>query len=281
MWNHLRTALLLGALSALLVGVGGAIGGSALPIGLVLAIVLNVGSYYFSDRIVLSMNGATPLSPAEAPRLHAMVAELAQKAGLPMPRLYRIADPSPNAFATGRDPEHGVVAVTDGILELLPERELRGVLAHELAHIQHRDILISSIAAVMAAAVGLVADISRWGLLLGGGGGDDEEEGGGGLVGLVLTMFLAPLGATLLQLGLSRSREHLADEGAARLTGDPEGLARALLRLEGSVEALPMERPATASLYIVSPSGGFGKLLNLFRTHPPTEERVARLRALR
>lgn len=275
MANQLRTALLLGALSALLVGLGQMAGGVAVYAGLALALLLNVGSYYFSDRLVLWMNRAVPIDPAEAPRLHAMVRELADRAGLPMPRLYRIPDPSPNAFATGRDPAHGVVAVTDGILELLPERELRGVLAHELAHIQHRDILISSVAAVLAAAVGVVADLTRWSALF--GGGDDEDEGLGG-VGLLVAVFLAPLGATLLQLGLSRSREFLADEGAARLTGDPEGLARALLRLESGVAALPMERSATASLFIVSPTGGFGKLLNLFRTHPPTEERVAALR---
>lgn len=275
MANQLRTALLLGALSALLVGLGQMAGGVAVYAGLALALLLNVGSYYFSDRLVLWMNRAVPIDPPEAPRLHAMVRELADRAGLPMPRLYRIPDPSPNAFATGRDPAHGVVAVTDGILQLLPERELRGVLAHELAHIQHRDILISSVAAVLAAAVGVVADLTRWSALF--GGGDDEDEGLGG-VGLLVAVFLAPLGATLLQLGLSRSREFLADEGAARLTGDPEGLARALLRLESGVAALPMERSATASLFIVSPTGGFGKLLNLFRTHPPTEERVAALR---
>ena len=277
MKNQLKTFLLLGALGALVVAVGGFVAPGLLPLFLVLALAMNVGAYWFSDRIVLKLHGAREVSPAEAPELHAMVAELAGRAGIPKPRVCVMPDAQPNAFATGRTPERGVVAVTEGILRLLTPRELRGVIAHELAHIQNRDILVASVAACMTAVVSYIGNALTFGALF--GRSDEESEGGG--AGL-LAALIAPIGATLVQLGISRSREYLADETGARLCGDPDALADALVKLSRGAELVPSENPvpATASLFIVSPLAGAGGLTSLFSTHPAMEERVRRLRAL-
>jgi len=274
--NQLKTVVLLGALSALLVGFGASVGPGALWAFTALALAMNLFAYFFSDRLVLRMNGARQLSPAEAPRLHAMVADLAARAGIPTPRLFLIDDPAANAFATGRNPEKAVVAVTRGITELLDERELRGVLAHEIAHVKNRDILVASVAAGLAAAVSSLANVLAFTGLF--GGRDDEESPAGGL----LFMLVAPLAATLVQLGVSRSREFMADETGARLTGDPMALASALARLQRSAEAVPAAAaPATASLFIVNPFGAaLAGVARLFSTHPPAEERIRRLEAL-
>lgn len=278
MLNQAKTVLLLGVLSALLVGIGGAVAPGSLGLFLVLAIVMNVGAYFFSDRIVLRMHGAQEVAPEQAPDLHRMVEELAQAANIPKPRVAIIDDPQPNAFATGRNPKHGVVAVTTGILQILSRRELRGVLAHEIAHIQHRDILVSSIAAVLGSAISGIAQMLQFGALFGGSSQDGEEEGGGG-GGLALAL-IAPIAAMLVQFGISRSREYLADEGGAKLSGDPEALANALLKLHRAATEIPTEQPvpATASLFIVNPfAGALQSLGRWFSTHPPVEERVRRL----
>ena len=279
MWNQLKTIVLLGGLSAALVGFGRLVAPGWSWAFVALALAVNVGAYWFSDRLVLRMHGARELSPAEAPRLHGMVAELAQRAELPRPRVYLIEDPHANAFATGRNPRHGVVAVTTGLLELLSPRELRGVLAHELAHIKNRDILVSSVAAVLATALTSLANLVQFSALF--GGSQSEEEEGGSPLGALALAFVAPLAATLVQMGISRSREFMADETGARLSGDPEALASALARLSRAAERLPGEaQPATASLFIVNPLAGLGSLLSWFSTHPPMEERIERLRRL-
>jgi heat shock protein HtpX len=277
--NHLKTIVLLGALSALLVAVGGSLAPGHMPMFLVLAMGMNLGAYFFSDRLVLRMHGARALAQEDAPELHGVVRELAYRAGLPMPRLFLIDDPQPNAFATGRSPRHGVVAVTRGILELLSPRELRGVLAHELAHIRNRDILVSTIAACVAGAITYAAHaLSFLGL---GAARSDDEEGGSPAAGL-LVMLVAPIAATLIQLGISRSREFLADEAGAAIAADPLALASALGRLERAADVLPSAtaQPATASLFIVNPFAGGARVARLFSTHPSTEERIARLQAL-
>lgn len=280
MKNQLKTVLLLGILSAVLVGIGGALGKSFLVGALVLAVMMNVGAYFFSDKMVLAMHGARELSPSEAPRLHRMVEELSANAGIPKPRVFMMNDMQPNAFATGRDPEHGVVAVTAGIMQLLDERELRGVIAHELAHIKNRDILVSTIAATVAAAVTYLAHaVGLFGSMF-LGRGEDDDEGLSPLQTLALAL-VAPLAATLIQLGISRSREYLADQTGAKICGDPEALARALERLEHGASMVPSTaQPATASLFIVSPFAGMQSILSLFSTHPRTEERTRRLREL-
>lgn len=282
MGNQLRTFLLLGLLTVLIVLIGRAIGGShGMVIALVIAALMNLGSYWFSDKIVLAMYGAQPVSEEEAPELYAMVRELAQRAGLPMPRICIIPSESPNAFATGRNPEHAVVAVTEGILRLLKPHELKGVLGHELAHIKDRDILIGSIAATFAGAIMVLADMARWSAIFGGAKSDDDEGGGLGIVGVIVLSILAPLAAMLIQMAISRSREYLADEEGAKLAGNPEFLASALEKLAYGVERIPMEeaRPATAHMFIVNPLTG-GGIMNLFSTHPPIEERIRRLRSL-
>lgn len=277
MWNQIKTVLLLGALSALVVGIGGALAPGHLWLFAAFALLTNLGAYFFSDKLVLAMSRARELDPAEAPELHAMVAELAQRAEIPKPRVFLIPELQPNAFATGRNPAHGVVAVTQGIVQLLDRRELRGVLAHEIAHIKNRDILISSIAAALGSMITSVAHALAFASMFGGSQRDEEGEGGGGGIFLAL---VAPIAATLVQMGISRSREYVADESGARISNDPEALARALLKLHGAAEAIPANaQPATASLYIVNPLHG-GALLNLFSTHPPMEERVRRLREL-
>lgn len=281
MKNHLKTILLISVLSVLVIGLGTAAAPSFAYLFVAIAVVMNIGAYFFSDKIVLRMHGARELNPAEAPEIHGMLSELAARAQIPKPRLYIIADRQPNAFATGRNPEHGVVAVTEGIVELLTLRELRGVLAHELAHIKNRDILLSSIAAVMVSVVTGIANALSLASLFGSSGGDSEEEGGGAFSGLLLAL-VAPFAATLVQLGISRSREYLADEVGAQISGDPEALASALRKLERGSQLIPTEQPhpATSSMFIVNPLSGSGAVLRLFSTHPSTEERVARLLAM-
>jgi heat shock protein HtpX len=280
MKNQLKTIVLIGALSALVLGIGSAVAPGHMYLFIVLSLGMNLGAYFFSDRLVLRMHRARELGPEQAPELYQIVGELAERAEIPRPRLYLIPDAQPNAFATGRNPKHGVVAVTEGILRLLSQRELRGVLAHEIAHIKNRDILVSSIAAVMASVVTYLANAITMMGLFGAGHSDEEGDGDGG--SNLLLALVAPIGATLVQLGISRSREYMADATGARISGDPEGLASALLKLERGAEAIPAlhPQPATASLFIVNPFAGSGAVLRLFSTHPATEERVQRLREL-
>lgn len=279
MLNQLKTVALLGVLSLLLIGVGGAVAPGLLWLFMAFAIAMNVGAYFYSDRLVLRMHRAREVDAVEAPDLHSMVEELAERAGLPKPRIAVIDDDQPNAFATGRNPEHGVVAVTTGITRLLSRRELRGVLAHELGHIKNRDILIQSVAAVVGTAISGVANVLQFGALFGGGSSDDEEGSGAG--GLVLAI-VAPIAAGLVQMGISRSREYLADEAGARISGDPEALASALLRLQRASQAIPAAHPvpATASLFIVNPLAGLERVSRWFSTHPPVADRVERLREI-
>jgi heat shock protein HtpX len=271
----LRTTILLASLSGLLVLIGALIGGpSTAGVFLVIALLINLGSYFFSDKLALKMSGAKPIDEAEAPRLYQIVRELTTRAGLPMPRLYMIPQDQPNAFATGRNPKHSAVAVTRGITKLLSEDELRGVLAHELAHIQHRDILIQSVASAIGAAITYLAYMLMW-------FGGDEDSGPLGLVASLALVLLAPLAASIIQLSISRQREYAADAGGAEICGNPESLASALLRLEQGAEAIPMQvNQAAEPLYIVKPFKG-GGIAGLFSTHPPIEERVRRLRQMR
>ncbi|HEX9883339.1 MAG TPA: zinc metalloprotease HtpX [Desulfobaccales bacterium] len=279
MENRVKTVLLLAGLTAFLVFMGKVLGGrSGMYVAFVLALAMNFFSYWFSDKIVLRMYGAQEVSPSEAPQLHQIVDELAREAGIPKPKVYIIQDDSPNAFATGRNPEHAAVAATEGIMRLLTPTELKGVLAHEIGHVRNRDILISSIAATMAGAIMILADIARFGAIFGLGRDDDE---GPGILGVLVMSIIAPIAAMLIQLAISRSREYLADETGARLAHNPESLARALEKLAMGVERAPMNAsPATAHMFIVNPLTG-RSLMNLFSTHPPIEERVARLRAMR
>jgi heat shock protein HtpX len=271
--NYTKTALLLGLLTGLLVLLGWFVGGSTWAVyALVFAVVLNFASYWWSDRIVLALHGAQPIAPGELPELHRIVERLATRAGIPKPRLYRVRDAAANAFATGRNPEHAVVCVTDGILELCNEVELEGVLAHELSHVNNRDILISSVAATLAGAIALLGR-----LLFFGGGRDDRDRGGVG--GALLVSLVAGFVATLFQLAVSRSREYGADSSGARLAGSARGLASALRKLGTASGRIPMRTasPATAHLYIVAPLSAQGGALSLFMTHPPLERRIARL----
>jgi len=279
MKNQLKTIVLLGALSALLVGIGGAMGGSYMYLFGVLALVMNFVGYFWSDKIVLKMSGARELAPNEAPWLHNMVQELSYAAQIPKPRVYLIPERQANAFATGRNPRNGAVAVTQGIVDLLNERELRGVIAHELAHIKNRDILVSSVAAMLATAITYAAHALQFAAIFGGAGRDEEDRGSAG--GGLLVALVAPIAATLVQLGISRSREFLADETGARISGDPMALASALRKLHMGAQRIPADvAPATASLFIVNPFAGGQTLMNLFSTHPPMEKRVERLMAL-
>jgi heat shock protein HtpX len=270
----LRTVILMAALGGLLVAIGFAIGGIKIAsVFLVIALVMNFVAYWFSDKIALASAGAKPVSESEAPRLYQMVRELTTRAGLPMPRLFVIPSDSPNAFATGRNPKHAAVAVTSGITKLLSEDELRGVLSHELAHVRNRDILTTSIASAIGAMITWIAYLFLW------FGGDDESPLG--LIGGLALFLLAPISATLIQLGISRQREYSADATGAEICGNPESLASALLRLEDGAKAMPMQvNQATEPLYIVKPFSG-GGLAGLFSTHPPIEERVRRLRQMR
>jgi heat shock protein HtpX len=282
MGNSGKTVLLLGLLTGLILGIGQLLGGShGLVIAFVLAAIMNFASYWFSDRIVLAMYSARQVDENSAPELYRIVRDLTMRAQLPMPRLYVIPSESPNAFATGRNPEHSAVAVTEGILRLMNREELEGVLAHELSHVRNRDILVSSIAATLAGAVMILADMARWAAFFGGMRGERENEGHGGLVGLIVTAVLAPIAALLIQMAISRSREFMADATGAKITGNPLGLASALEKLGRATQMLPMEeaRPETAHLFIVSPLSG-GSFMSWFSTHPPLEQRIARLRAM-
>jgi len=265
-------------LTVLFILVGTAIGGKSGAIyAFIFAALMNFFSYWFSDKIVLRMYGAKEVSQSEAPELYGIVAELTSKASLPMPKVYIMENDTPNAFATGRNPEHAAVAVTTGILRILTRDELMGVIGHELSHILHRDILISTIAATMAGAISILANMARWGAMFGGFRSDDEEGGGGGniLVVLLVSIF-ASIAAMLIQLAISRSREYMADEGGAHLS-HPLSLAKALGKLEVAAQRIPMEaNPSTAHMFIVNPLRG-GRVLSLFSTHPPIEERIARL----
>jgi heat shock protein HtpX len=282
MANLFKTGVLLAALTVLLVLIGGALGGqNGMVMAFVLAMVMNLGSYWFSDRIVLAMYRAQPVDEAGAPGLYRIVRTLATRAGIPMPRVYMIPGETPNAFATGRNPEHAAIAVTEGILRIMSEEELEGVLAHELSHVQNRDTLIMAIAATLAGAITYMAHMAQWAMIFGGGRRDsDDESGGGGVIGGLLMIVLAPLAATLIQLAVSRSREFQADASGAQMAGQPWGLAKALEKLEVASKVAPMQAtPATAHLFIVNPLTG-GGWTTLFSTHPPVAERVARLRAM-
>lgn len=277
--NRTKTVVLLATLTALLLWAGQALGGRAgLTFAFVLAAAMNLGSYWFSDRIVLRMYNARELTPAEAPELYSLVQQLAVRAGLPMPRLFEIPEEAPNAFATGRDPKHGVVAVTSGLLRILDRNEVIAVIAHELGHIKNRDTLVMSVAATLAGALSMVANAAMWGAMF--GGHSDDEEGSSPIGGL-LGVIVAPIAASLVQMSISRSREFMADEAAARFSGQPLALAQALRRIEAWSRRIPMQAgsPATAHMFIQNPFSLAG-LGNLFSTHPPTEERVARLEAM-
>jgi heat shock protein HtpX len=280
MGNLLKTAVLLAALTSLVVLIGGAIGGQqGMVIAFILAIAMNFGSYWFSDRIVLAMYGAQPIEESQAPDLYRVVRRLTSKAGIPMPRVYLIPNDTPNAFATGRSPEHAAVAVTEGIMRMLDEDELEGVLAHELSHVKNRDTLIMTVTATLAGVITYLAHMAQWAAIFGGGRRDDDE-GGGGALGALLMAILAPIAAMLIQLAISRAREFQADASGAHLAGRPWGLAKALEKLDMASKVAPMQAtPATAHLFIVNPLRG-GGLLTLFSTHPPIPERIARLRAM-
>ncbi len=273
----LRITLLLGALTGIIMAIGHLLGGpQGLTIAFVFAIITNFVSYWFSDKIVLAAYGAHQVSEAEAPMLYRIVHNLALGAGMPMPRLYIIPSDAANAFATGRNPQHAAVAVTEGILRLMNERELTGVLSHELSHVTNRDILISSIAATLAGVIMMIANMARWAAIFGGFSRDENERGG--FLELILMAVLAPLAATMIQLAISRTREYQADASGARLAHNPLLLANALRKLESANERMPLTdaSPATAHLFIVNPLSGEG-MMRLFSTHPPIEERIRRL----
>ena len=275
--NTFKTFVLLAFLGALFMGIGAIFGTGGLIIGAVLALAIVGGTYWFSDKIAVAAARAKPVSREEAPRLYEIVEDLARRDGIPMPRLYVSPEAQPNAFATGRGPNHAVVAVTQGILQVLDDDELRGVLAHELSHVRNRDILIGSVAAAVALMITFVARIAMFSAIFGGGG---DSEGGGNVIGLLAMAILAPLAAGLLQMALSRSREYQADASGAHLIGEGEPLARALQKIEAAAKRTPMDvNPAEATAYIINPlSGRKVNFANLFSTHPPTEERIARLR---
>jgi heat shock protein HtpX len=277
MGNQIRTTILLAVMTALILWIGQLFGGrQGMIIALLLAAGMNFFSYWYSDKIVLKMYRAQEASPQQAPELYEMVQTLSRNAGLPMPKLYIIPNDAPNAFATGRNPEHAVVAVTRGLLNIMDRDEVAGVLAHEMAHVKNRDILIGSIAATMAGAIMVLASMARWSALFGGGGGRDDE-GGGGAIGLIAMSLLAPFAAMIIQMAISRSREYLADATGAGFAGTPEGLARALDKLGRYSKKIPMNaNPSTAHMFIVNPLSG-RSLMSLFSTHPPLEERIARL----
>jgi heat shock protein HtpX len=282
--NGFRTLILLAVLTALLVWIGDMFGGrQGAMMALIFAGGMNFFSYWFSDKIVLKMYGAQPVTANEDPELCGIVQDLALRANIPMPKVYVIPEDAPNAFATGRNPAHAAVAVTQGIRRILTKRELSGVLGHELTHVVHRDILISTIAATLAGAIGYLAHMAQWGAIFGMGRDRDRDEGGG-IFGLLFMIIVAPLAAMLIQMAVSRSREYLADEGGAKISGDPLALADALRKLEMGAQNIPMQvsdatANATAHMFIVNPLSASG-IANLFSTHPPMQERIARLEAM-
>lgn len=280
MVNAFKTVLLLGLLTALLLWAGEALGGAAgMQIALVLAAVMNLAGWFFSDTIALKMHRAQPVSESEAPELYSVVNELAASAGIPMPRLYIIPEQQPNAFATGRGPNHAAVAVTQGILQYMNREELKGVLAHELAHVKHRDILISSVAATLAGAIVMLARMFGFAMLFGGMGRDSRDGGG---LGALAFYLMAPIAALMIQMAVSRSREFAADAGGAAIAGNPYGLASALRKLGTYTQRIPMRTasPTTSHMMIANPLGGRRSLMQLFSTHPPLEERIRRLEAM-
>ena len=283
MFNMFKTFIFLTALTLLFLFVGGALGGrTGMTIALIMAGVMNFFAYWYSDKLALKMSKAREVSEAETPQLHSIVAGLAQKAGIPKPRVYIIGEQTPNAFATGRNPDNAAVAVTEGILRLLNREELEGVLAHELAHIRNRDILISSVAAVIAGAISYIATMAQWAMLFGGFGSSDDDNGGGmaGLVGGIIMMIIAPIAASLIQMAISRSREYQADATGAEICNHPVSLANALKKMEEWNHRAPMEvNPATAQMYIVNPLTS-ASVARLFSTHPPIQERIRRLHSM-
>jgi len=285
--NNIKTTLLLGGLTGLFMLIGSLLGGtSGMMLAFFFAVITNMGAWYFSDSLALRMNGAQEVSPQQAPELHEMVERLAQNASIPKPKVYIVQTPMPNAFATGRDPQHGAVAATTGIMQMLTYGELEGVMAHEIAHIKNRDTLISSISATFAGAISMLADMAMWSAMFGGFSHRDEEGNGAGsaLFGLVLAL-IAPIAALIIQMAISRSREFGADRLGAEISGKPQALASALAKIESwgrgqqQVLAQAHVNPGTSHMYIINPLAA-GGLANLFRTHPPTEERIARLQAL-
>jgi heat shock protein HtpX len=280
MSNIFKTGLLLAVLTAMLVVIGGAIGGQqGMFVAFVLALGMNFFSYWFSDKMVLAMYGAKPIEESQAPALYAVVRRLATRAQIPMPRVYLIPSDTPNAFATGRNPEHAAVAVTEGIMRVLDQDELEGVLAHELSHVKNRDVLISTIAATLAGAITYLAHMAQWAAIFGGRRDDDEE--GSNPIAMIAMAIIAPIAAMLVQMAVSRAREFQADATGARLAGRTWGLSKALEKLQMAQQVAPMNaNPATAHLFIVNPLSGKA-FMNLFSTHPPLEERIARLRAMR
>ncbi|MCP4142985.1 MAG: zinc metalloprotease HtpX [bacterium] len=280
MGNQIRTTILLAVMTALILWVGQLLGGrQGMIIALIFAAGMNFFSYWYSDKLVLKMYRASEVSLKQAPELYEMVQRLTQQAGLPMPKLYVIPQEAPNAFATGRNPEHAVVAVTEGLLKIMGRDEVMGVLAHELAHVKNRDILIGSIAATMAGAIMMLATMARWSAIF-GGGGHDEEGGGAGFIGLIVMSIIAPMAAMIIQMAISRSREYLADATGAQIAGNPAGLAGALEKLGAYSKRIPMDaNPSTAHMFIVNPLSG-RSMMSLFSTHPPVEERIARLRGV-
>jgi heat shock protein HtpX len=276
--NTLKTFMLMAALTALFMVGGQAMGGQqGLIIAFILALGMNFFAYWNSDKMALAMNKAREVSAAEAPQLHAMVESLSGRAGIPKPRVYIVDNPTPNAFATGRNPQHAAVAVTTGIMQILNQEELEGVIAHELGHIKNRDILISSIAAVMAGAISYLATMAQWAMIF--GGGNNDEEGGNPIAAIVM-MIVAPIAASLIQMAISRSREYIADATGAEICGRPKALASALNKLSNANQQRPMDvNPASAQMYIVNPLKGTS-IASLFSTHPPMEERIQRLLAM-
>ncbi|MDD2852324.1 MAG: zinc metalloprotease HtpX [Desulfuromonadaceae bacterium] len=280
--NVLKTTFLLSLLTLLLVFMGGAVGGkNGMILAFFMAAIMNFGSYWFSDKIVLRMYNAHEITREEQPFFYGMIERLTVRAQLPMPKVYIIPDDSPNAFATGRNPAHAAVAATEGVLRILTPEELEGVMAHELAHVKNRDILISSIAATFAGAISMIGNMLQWGALFGAGRSDEEEGGAGSVVGSLAMAIIAPIAAMLIQMAISRSREYLADSSGAEICGRPLALAGALRKLHNVSQMIPLQeaRPATAHMFIVNPLTG-GGLMSLFSTHPPMEERIARLEAL-
>jgi heat shock protein HtpX len=276
MINNFKTVLLLGLLTGIILFIGSFWGQQGLTIALVMSVLMNIGSYFFSDKIALSIYRAKPVTRAEAPKLYSMLEFLCSRSGLPMPKVYIIPSDSPNAFATGRNPQHASVAVTEGSLRLLDENELQGVLAHEMAHVKNRDILISSIAATIAGAIMWISNMARFAMIF-GGSRDREDGAGGGALGGLITIIVAPIAALMIQMWISRTREYQADQSGAEMMGNPYGLASALQKLENSSKRLPMEAsPSTAHMFIVHPFSG-GGLMSIFSTHPPVSKRIERL----
>ncbi len=281
MGNAIKTTLLLGLMTGLFLVIGKTLGGNqGMVIAFGMAVIMNFGSYWFSDKIVLAMYRGREVAPDEAPELHAIVDRLCHNAGLPKPKVYVLPDDQPNAFATGRNPQHAAIAATQGIMRLLSTDELEGVLAHELAHVKHRDILISSVAATVAGAVMMLAQFARFAAIFGGGDRRDSRDGANPIV-LLATVILAPIAASMIHMWISRTREFAADAGGAEISGKPHALANALRKIEAAAQRIPMENaaPATAHMFIINPLSG-QSLAGLFSSHPPTAERVARLEAM-